>query len=199
MLLSGCSAGSRSESAEPYAAEFEQAIANADSDYVRQALSDGRVTPAELQDARQHVLGCLQQVGIPATYETDEYGQTGLVMVGELSSAQQAAELSCGRQWMGAIEELFNKTTSNPRNEDWNALVAACLVRKGLAPNGFTARDYRELTDREAVRVDSSTMTPNENGISSWSTTEESPVVTLPGGARMDQPEAIRCEIDPSA
>lgn len=121
MLLwgSGCSSDTGGGTS-PYAAEFERAIAEAESDYVKQALSDGQITAAEMQDARQHVVACLQQAGIEASYETDEYGQTWLTIAGDTTSSQSEAETACERQWMGAIEELYNKTTLNPRNEDWN-------------------------------------------------------------------------------
>jgi hypothetical protein len=157
-----------------------------------------KVTPAEFLDAQQRVLSCIRQSGISASYDTDEYGQTNLTFPEGLSGAQEVAEVACERSWMGSIQELYNETTFNPHKEDWNGLIAACLVRKGLAPSGFGAQDYRELTEKAGTQVDSSTTTPGPNGITSV-TMAPKPAATLPGGATMADPEAIRCEINPSA
>lgn len=198
-LLTGCSTAPNDPAVSPYAAEFEQAIAQSKSDYVRQILADGQITTAEIQDARQHMIACLEQAGMSATYETDEYGRQNLTFAEEPSLAEEAAELACDTQWMSSIDSLYNQTTLNPKNEDWDELVAACLVRKGLVPAGFTAQDYKDLVAASSgPRVNSAPLTPNENGVSSV-TVAPMPVAVLPGGVPMDSPEVMRCEADPSA
>ncbi|MCA5891936.1 hypothetical protein LEP48_01045 [Isoptericola sp. NEAU-Y5] len=191
LTTSGCATSSEIDMSAPYAAEFETAYQQAKSDYVREALSDGEVEAAELQDAQRHVLECLSQAGISARYETDEFGQTAMVVTGDETPEQLKADVACHGEWMGRIEELYARTTGNPANEDWDTMVAACLVRHGLAPEGYSGQDYAELSMQGAVTVDLS-----EGG---GEQTEAAAPQILPGGADLNEGEALECQINPSS
>jgi len=194
MVLAGCS--TTAQPSGPYAAEYAAAIQAAKSDYVRQILQSGHITTADMKDTEQHVVTCMKAAGIGASYVTDEWGIDGLQIVGALNSAQELAQKQCSEQWMGPIAALYINQYTNPNNEDWNGLIAACLVRKGLVPAGFTGQDYASLVNQYGTRMDSSTMTPDENGIITQ-TMAPSPPMALPGGVTLSDPAALACTVVP--
>jgi len=171
----------------------------AKSDYVRQILSDGAVTDMEIQDARAHAITCLSQAGITASYEPNGYGDTNLTITGSLSITQQEAMGACMDQWIGPVEQLYYETTRNPQRQNWDDLVANCLVRKGLAPDGFTGEDYQNLSEQNTTTV-TGTLDPAQigpGGISQEATDLPLPAAVLPGGVPMDDPNVIGCMTDP--
>jgi len=157
VLLAGCSPAAQQPG--PYAAEYAQAIQEAKSDYVRQILQSGHITAADMKDAEQHVIKCTADVGFVVTYNTDQWGIDRYTLTyyddDPPTSAQMAAINDCVDQWMGPIDQLYQKQYANPNNQDWNGLVAACLVRKSVAPAGFTGRDYADLIAQNSQTISS--------------------------------------------
>ena len=199
-LWSGCGAAV-TPAPSPYAAEFEQAARAASSDYIRQILADGRVDAAELHDAQQHVVACLADAGIAAWYSANTWGIDTLAVAGDDTKDSLAAQARCLDQWMGGIEQLYWAEFANPDNQDWSGLVAACLVRVGEAPAGFTGTDYDELIRLNTIHVDSSTMTPDDDGIIHVGTdgSGASPPGDgrIPGGGNLSDSKAVACTVVP--
>ncbi|MDR0504689.1 MAG: hypothetical protein LBG70_02625 [Bifidobacteriaceae bacterium] len=193
--MTGCTDKEPSVDVSPWAQEFRDTLAIAKSDYVKAILADGVITEAELKDAQQHVIACLADGGVTARYVTGENGDTGLETA-DLSEAQWEVNINCHNQWMGQIDALYYQIARNPYNEDFQALAAACLVRKGLAPKGFTASDYENFSRNNGTEFNMATITANPGHMV---TVEPNPdaVATLPGGARGDDPAVIKCETNP--
>ena len=184
----------------PYAAEFTEAMDVAKSDFVRQVLSDGQIEAAEYDEARQGMLGCLKDAGIEAKYIDDQstaaVGGGLTILSGELTDQQRTAERTCDDQWMGPIDSLYASTRTNPQNQDMNKLIAACLVREGLAPDGFTAEDYVEWYDSNVVKGEISESDPG--GMVSIQPDDLPPPQPLPGsGVTLDDPRVMTCRLDP--
>jgi len=196
ITLAGCSASP--QSVNPYAAQFAQAAEDAQSDYVRSILAKGTISASDLKDAEQHDVACLAGAGIDASYKTNEWGIDQLTVVsakGETSD-EMADQANCDAQWMGPILTLYTQQYTNPDNQDWNGLVAACLVRKGLAPSGFTGQDYANLIGQNGTPFDSSSMTPDSNGIINITATAPATIV-IPGGGSLSDPTAVACTVVP--
>jgi hypothetical protein len=175
------------------AAAFAEALEEADSDYVRAVLEDGRITEAEFAEAQQSVVACLSDLDITARYVKDELGLTSLEVTGELNAEESKAELKCEEEWMGQIHYLHDLAITNPNGEDWNSLIAACLVRKGLAPGDFGGDDYAELIEPMGTTI--APAESDEPGMHSLSPPETMP--TLPGGISLDDPGVRACEANP--
>ena len=101
-------------------------------------------------------------------------------------------ESDCEKRWMGDIGVLYDRMKANPLNEDWDVLAAQCLVRKGLAPPGFDAQDYRELKAKMGGGGSAS-------GVGQAGPDIFEPQVgpTLPSGVNMLDPEVVNCRFAP--
>jgi hypothetical protein len=131
-----------------------------------------------------------------------------------------AAEVmdACVDEWFGSLEGIYFLVFTNPNREDWNGLIAACLVRHGLVPEGFRGEDYAELFDVWAESYVSRISIPDDTApldgpitiqdmdkdlpdgwtCEGWCKLDDPPpYMELPGGATMGDPEAVACGIVP--
>lgn len=192
LLLAGC-AGEPAASEHPWAAEFAEANRTTSSEFVRSVLSDGEITAAEFQEAKERKLDCLTDEGIRATWRTEASGVVRLSIAGEWD---RDAELRCHLAWMGPIWHLYEDVLMNPLNEDWYELVAACLTRRGLAPPGFTGEQYLALALLGSIAIEPDDF--NELGEFIADPLDWEPVERiLPGGADLDGDEAWHCRTAP--
>jgi hypothetical protein len=118
-----------------------------DSPFVKEVLNDYFITDAEYAEARASVIACVTEAGIDASYVPQSETSWALAIVGEMTPAQAQKELQCSLDWMGPIEELYDRQVNNPENRDPFDIVAECLVREGFAPEGFTGKDYLEFVE----------------------------------------------------
>lgn len=140
LTLVACGAPSTEpSSADPYALEFEQSIESSSSDFVKAVLADHHVTDAEFSESQDSLVACLREEGFEPVITTD----AGRRMV----NIPADAPLTCFDEWSGDIEPLYWAERVNPANADMYDLVAACMVRTGLAPTGFTGVDLKQLED----------------------------------------------------
>jgi len=200
-ILCSCSAGSgqAADASNPYSAQIKAAAGTTSSEYVRQILADGEISRGELSDAEARVVACLGALGIEASYVTNDWGIDNLTVVGGLSTAVSDEVTECQTQWMGPIDQLFWDQYVNPMNQDMNGLIAACLVRKGLAPAGFSGSDYANVARDNSIHVDTSTVAPDGGG---GGRVQASPGTSsgdgaIPGGGNLSDPGAIACAVVP--
>lgn len=190
LALVACAAN---PSAEPYDDEIARAADTAQSDYVRQILSDGQITAAEVRDSQKQNLACLNNAGISAQYVDNGAGYSNLETVGEMGAAELDTMAECSARWVGQIESISVDQITNPQNKDYDALIAACLVRKSLVPEGFTGADFRELLAQTSQSSEQNT--PDESGTVEVGVTGD---IVLPGGVSMSNPQATLCRMNPS-
>ncbi|MDR2620421.1 MAG: hypothetical protein LBC29_04820, partial [Propionibacteriaceae bacterium] len=189
-----------------YHQEFFDAIRDAPNDYVREALSDGVVTRAEVIDAQAKVVQCIEtsDLGIRNFgYQDDGQGgfSFGFETSSELTLEQKLGMRACRMQWLDSLESLYDGVRTNPDNERWDELFAACLVRHELVPSGFTATDYmallKEQGDKYGIPLpldDLNQELINRGEIEPFELTtipDGTPPIVLPGGRTMDDPEVV--------
>ncbi|MDR2620765.1 MAG: hypothetical protein LBC29_06610 [Propionibacteriaceae bacterium] len=207
-----------------YASELEQAYNEASNDYQRAMLADGAISQAEMLDAQSRAVECIQASGLGMITDPYEiYGWFGIGygsnMGDDISDAQWDAIDACMNQWFDAdgndLRVLYQKMYTNPNQENMSDLIARCLVRHGLAPAGFLGDDYdrleREWMDKYASRysipegweekVGSGRVFVDPNNspfeCSGWCRAETPPPMLLPGGASMNDPQAVTCQMMP--
>jgi len=192
--LAGCASGSDPQvGASPYADKFDQALADAQSDYVRGVLADGDITAEEFTDARQRVEDCLRSAGVGGWYMTNSWGRVNLEYSGELADTKREALSTCENQWMGPIHYLYEEILINPTNESWDDVMARCLVRKGLVPEGFSGHDWSEIESQlagEPVVLD-------DVPFGEQTVPEPTSTPTLPGGLPADDKQVVDCMTNP--
>lgn len=188
LSLAACSSEPTPEA--PYAAEYAAAMAETKSDYVITILEDYKITVAELRDAQSQTETCLSKAGIHAKYVESEFGINNLTTSGNLSSDQELSLSECERKWMGEVGLLYERTITNPNNEDFASLVAQCLIKENLVEPGFTGEDYAEIFSEH-----SSTEVLQAGQKLILTETFE---YYLPSGISIEDPVAAMCSINPS-
>ncbi|MDR0505100.1 MAG: hypothetical protein LBG70_04770 [Bifidobacteriaceae bacterium] len=190
VCLSGCTAPQNLKGGA-YASEFAALAEDTGSDFVRAVLSDGVITEAEYQEAREKVEDCLAGLGVEGSYQPDQLGGYSL-LTGELTEAQQQQLVECREQWIDGLEWLYQAVKNNPQNISEDDLIAACFVRHGVAPEGYRGVDYHDLIWSNGVTDLATAQHDSEGGLL------PQPALTLPGGVSLDDPVAARCRISPT-
>jgi hypothetical protein len=145
-VLAGCS-DEPPASRGPYFDDIVAASKDAKSDFERKVLSDGSITRAEYEESVQKLVACGDARGVSISPVSQGVTYSYEVKTSETSDAVMA-ECSVGTTQV--IENLYGEMTKNPTKADYEALVAACLARSGLAPAGYTKTQY--LRDRSAAK-----------------------------------------------
>jgi hypothetical protein len=160
-------------------------------------LADSLITDAEFAEAQSKVVTCMRDHGWDVAWTSDQAGQLSQLTVASTAemSVIQPDLIVCKDQWLGVAEAVYWATKNNPKNEDFDGLVAACLVRNGFAPPGFTGKDLALLIQEASITSDidlseGSVVVENRDDI-------REPV--LPDGKPLTRPETITCLITPLA
>jgi hypothetical protein len=131
----------------PYAPEFDAAYREASSEVARLVLADEYISEAELEEVKSGYVACLEGLGFLDVTVNNDGSQTLRVDVSLFPNAEeaQALEMGCGCSsgWL-SVAPLFNVVRKNPDNADNYLLMAECLVRVGLRPEGYSAAQYRQ-------------------------------------------------------
>ncbi len=149
LTLSACG-GSQAGAVEndpwvAWADSVEELRRNTESEFVLAILEDGVITSEEAREALLRQIDCMNDHGLAVSlWEID--GSRGLAHPGEWTDEHIRIELLCEAQWGGGIESLYTMIQNDPGNQGRSEVFAACLVRHGLAPEGFTGSQYDELT-----------------------------------------------------
>lgn len=154
VMLTSCTAGGGSETGPgspggPWEAEFEQARADATTDFERDVLADGDITTEEIEEARDRMVQCAADQGVEVTWEyvapnTANYNVRG-------GDADAAVFEECQQTTLWVLDPLYASITSDPNHEGYSAIFAECFVRHGLVPEGFTADDVDDWFEETAV------------------------------------------------
>ncbi|MDO5495336.1 MAG: hypothetical protein Q4G64_06455 [bacterium] len=156
--------------ADPWAAAFEAARAEATSDFERQVLEDNEVTRAEYEEGVALYLECLRDRGFQAS-ATEVNGSYSYMIEGGGEDVDTAShECAIGTTWV--IAPLYGAISGNPDNTDPNQQSAECFVRNGLAEPGFDGAAMEEWI-REGSGV-------------------------TPSGHEMGDPEVTDCLVNPT-
>lgn len=127
----------------PWAAEFSSMYTAATTDLERDILADEVITEAEVNEMRSVFTACLTDLGYSNIQFADDGGFTLVPPTGYTTDAENDMVDSCskssGEQTVGA---LYGWISRNPENQDENAIMVQCLIRKGAVDPAYTAEEY---------------------------------------------------------
>ena len=145
----GCSSPEAAEG--PWADEFEQAIRDAQTQFEKDILADGRITDAEFSEATAKYLDCMESAGVPV-----EIVGSGAAMTFQTTdnAGFDAHDPTCQTGTIQLLSPLYVGINQNPNNDDIMQLVADCLVEAGVAPKSYDASALeREISENSGVPV----------------------------------------------
>ncbi|MDR0849565.1 MAG: hypothetical protein LBN10_11115 [Propionibacteriaceae bacterium] len=109
-----------------------------------EALADGVVTDEELAAVKQTYIDCLSAAGMNDITVNDDGSQGFQAPEGMMAEevAQLETQCSSGGEtgWFALVMTRYE--VLHPPGLDGSVLMAECLVRVGLEPEGYTAEDY---------------------------------------------------------
>ena len=151
-LVAGCTASGAAPSdlvGGPWASELAYYDAATDSAFAHQALADGDISDAEVEEGRALVDQCYRDHGAEVTY--DPYGRaTVSVVTGSEDPMQVMGTCEFAD---GGVVVLHGQIRLNPENLDPATIQAECLVERGIVEPGFTARDLEEFVQVDGAAV----------------------------------------------
>jgi hypothetical protein len=196
LVLGGCSGDAGD--ADAFRADIEMMARSFDSEFVKGVLADDKVTQEEVDEALARQLQCMRDHGIEAEMEEDFAGNLQVVSKAFQVPNQADIGADCSSESGGPdIAGLFRMMKTNPSNVGLPDLVAGCLVREGLVPEGFTGHEWENIMEEYAETFP---YVERAEGEVSWVEDAPSPTApapTLPGGIPMDSPLVEACEFDP--
>ncbi|MDR1428238.1 MAG: hypothetical protein LBJ08_10875, partial [Bifidobacteriaceae bacterium] len=203
--VAGCSgpvedAAPGAAEAGPYAAEFEQAAVGA-SDFVRKVLADGTITPDEQRESQQKYFDCLVDNGLEASWDYSSGGRQ-YVRIDTHGDKDANGEISlpCTKAWVWEIDSLYWAVIDNPDKADPDDISAACLIREGLAQEGFTGKDFaelKELAGAKEIVVEGGDQPGTYSFPQNTGLTEDE--VTLPSGVPLSDERVELCRYAPGS
>lgn len=175
LAATGCGGGGEVAARGPHHDVIVAAAQEATSDFERQVLEDGEITRAEYEEAVHRLVECARDRGTRVTPLEQDGLYTYEVPISETSDRDM---LECSEGTTQVVEALYGDVLRNPRNVDFEELVAECLVRSGLAPEGYDEEQY--LRERSG--------TTNDDGV-------QQPQFSFD----VEDPRFVACESDPSS
>lgn len=155
-LPAACSAEPQAHSSDnssfsaagPWAGEFAESVEGA-SEFEKAILSDGAITPAELEEAQHRKRDCMLDSGIRWTIFEDGTSEGKSSDGGELGPAEEVNGTlrKCSHRFDRSVTYLFNEMRRNPEKQDEAAISVACLRAAGLVDASYTERRWREEND----------------------------------------------------
>jgi len=148
--LSACSTSSSDSSGNspqfsgPWAEEFQSAYDSTDSEFAKTILSDGEITEAEIKEAEQAMVSCLEERGYTEVVFNPGGGMEVVVPPGMEDSEQGDVNACYDSSGYGPLW-IYYEIRVNPNNEDWEPLVVQCLKDNNLVESSFTPSDLDRL------------------------------------------------------
>jgi hypothetical protein len=128
----------------PYAAEFGRIYAGTNDELAHWIVEDSEITAGEIAELSAAYISCAADVGL--RIEIPESLWTWLMEIPPTMTSDEAWDLldACETRlrWV-SVTNLYGRMKINPFNEDIFMIVAACIVRLGLRPEGYSTEDYR--------------------------------------------------------
>jgi len=130
-----------------WTAEVKDAASSASSDLERKILADGVITAAEVAEAKAAFTACMTAYGAHVEWSANSdamsvgYPMTGTPSPDEMA-LMQTQQKTCWRSTATNAISLYYQMQRNPQKQDEFTIVAACLVRKGVMPEGYTAAEF---------------------------------------------------------
>ena len=126
----------------PWASDIEQAYSRSDSDAAKKILCSGSITAEHVAELNETMKSCLAGVGI-TDVSFDAHDRLKItVPAGFPENLMSSLEWDCEETtgWYPVVS-LYTNMRQNPNKGDVDQLIADCLVRVGLVPEGFSGAD----------------------------------------------------------
>ncbi len=154
MGLAACSPGSPPLATPPtfsgpWSAEFRDAYDSATNPAARTILEDGTITDAEIAELRGQEITCLENLGCTVT-ELNPDGSAFITppqqdgdTMDDITARTNELRSRCDTEtdWP-SVASLYTWSTKNPSHQATESLMAECLIRVGLEPEGYTPDQY---------------------------------------------------------
>jgi hypothetical protein len=150
----------------PWASDLRAAYLKTANELTRRILEDGQISDAEMAEEDAQYSECLRNIGF-----TDiQIGQGGEMSVSPpadlLGEPDKVNDLvtECGEStgW-NSVSSLQLYMAGNPDNIDSATIMAECLVRVGLKPEGYTSSQYIQEAESGSLEELYSAGTPEWN------------------------------------
>ncbi|SKC62003.1 hypothetical protein [Okibacterium fritillariae] len=126
----------------PWALEFDEALSSAEDPTSKDILSDGLITADELTRVEQEFAACALTLGFEVRAFTPGGGYTQDGAPESFDPSDPGEEfLACSGSYE-SVSPLFWSIARNPAHEPEQSIMAACLVDRGLAPEGYSSKDF---------------------------------------------------------
>lgn len=156
LVLAGCSGPGETAGERPdrpvsggagWESEIADAVRHATTDFERNALADGRISDAEFAEMENGFVACLRDrnVTFSGFGPAGGYGFTPGpgTTTAEANGIADECSASSGLDTVGS---LYFAMQRNPENLDEASITAACLVKKKVVPQTYSASDFARDT-----------------------------------------------------
>lgn len=133
----------------PWAQEIRQAYEASQSEFAKEALSDGTISEAEYRESQQRWVDCMHDAGHNSAevvngnnYRFDTDGE---------DAADDTAARCTTESGLLDVEPIYSLLTQNPDGKTDTDLTAECLVREGVHEGPLTGDEYFELLSTEQI------------------------------------------------
>lgn len=158
----------------PYAAEYADAYARAESDLARRILAHGEITESDVAEVRAAEAACLADHGFTnLKYHPDgtsEATQPEGISDDEANEIHKQCTISSGSV---EVDTLYNTMLVNPNNEDWDALCVQCLIAVGAVEASFTVEELNSWYANDDPRLSVPGSAVNECTTDPWGTLQD--------------------------
>jgi hypothetical protein len=130
-----------------WSAEINDIATTRSSDLERAILADGTITAAEVATAKEAFGACMAAYGAEVTWAADTDAHTvgyqdARAPSPELFAQMENQQKTCDQSTPMSAVSLYYQMQRNPQRQDEFSIVAACFVRKGVMPPGYTGADF---------------------------------------------------------
>ncbi|MDR1448516.1 MAG: hypothetical protein LBI63_06155 [Candidatus Ancillula sp.] len=133
----------------PYASEFYSIYKDVKMDSIANVLADSDLSVQDIKDIEDAYSSCMLQYGYKTEFDSQmreslERTDGKSILSSSVSNdSTEKQEICYQKTSLPNIQMLYNNIKSNPNKEDMATLIASCLSKKGLAPQGYTADEYK--------------------------------------------------------
>ncbi|MDR1355494.1 MAG: hypothetical protein LBJ43_04480 [Propionibacteriaceae bacterium] len=129
-----------------WAADYQALFYRTESALVKEILFDGQITVTEYLTLGDELVDCLASQGA-ADGKVSTTGSVSFQSPPNGADPDSILSLCAGIMDWDSVTTLWRASRSNPNRDDWNTLMAECIVRMEQRPQGYTGLDYQH--DRE--------------------------------------------------
>lgn len=138
----------------PWKSDLIRAYKSTTNDMQRAVLQDGKITEQEHGQIQDAFGQCIAAQGFSEYEYHNDDTYSFRQPKGWSHDQVDEVEDKCEKDTRGEVLGLYFQMRKNPQCEDRMELMASCLVRSKLVPEGYTGADYMRDGDRSTFQFD---------------------------------------------